>query len=89
MARPTKLDTIDDIKMWIADHDGRIDAYWEAQFKLNDKTEGKFVTFGDNTEGKFAAYGLRLAAVERRVMWFAGVAAGIGSVVGGLLTKVW
>ena len=78
MARPTRIETIDDIKTWIADHDGRIDAYWEAQFKLNDKIEGKFGSLYN-----------RLEALEKRVMWFAGVAAGVGSVIGGLLTRVW
>ena len=39
MVRPSRVDSMDDIKTWIADHDGRIDAWWEAQHALNDELE--------------------------------------------------
>ncbi len=73
--RPQNLE---DVKAWIAEHDGRIDAYWKAQHRLNDRTEARF-----------AAFGLRLEAVERRVLWISGAAATLGGVLGGLLPKVW
>ncbi len=79
-ARPP-IETVNDMKLWIAAHDARIDAYWEAQHRWNDKMELKL-----------HALGLRLGAVEKRVMWIAGACAGagagVGSVLGVLLSKI-
>jgi hypothetical protein len=56
---------------WRAEHDGRINAYWEQQFRLNAKLEAMMTSFDK-----------RLTAVERRVFWVSGFAAGIGSLIG-------
>lgn len=73
-------DPIDDLRKsnekiwgWINSHDGRIDAWWEAQHKLNDKVElSQMVT------------AQRLSAVEKKIMFISGFAAMFGAVVGSL-----
>ncbi len=69
--RPERIDTIEDVKTWIADHDGRIDAYWDAQHALNERTT-------DTLE----ALTHRLGALEKKVVMFAGIAAGAGGLLG-------
>lgn len=72
-----KLETVEDVILWVAEHDGRIDAYWEAQHKLNDENADRFI---DDES--------RLTSVEKRVVWFSGFAAAVGSVIGALITAL-
>jgi len=62
------------VKTWIAEHDGRINAYWEAQHDWNARQE---TAIRDLTS--------RLQAVEKRVIWLSAIAAGGGGVLGNLL----
>lgn len=78
------VESLDDVKselqrqaLWMAEHDGRINAYWEAQHKLNDVVAKKFHTFG-----------LRLDALERRVLYMAGGASALGAVAGVLIARL-
>lgn len=43
MARPHIEDIrdIEGVKLWMADHDGRIDAWWKQQFKHNSELKAK------------------------------------------------
>ena len=77
MTRPT-ITSLDDVKTWIAEHDGRIDAYWDAQFRLNSKMEDKL-----------AEVNVRLNAVEKRIAWIAGGAAAVGALAGSMLPSPW
>ncbi len=65
---------------WRAEHDGRINAYWEAQFKLNTETHHALESLR-----------IRITAVEKRVMLIAGgasVAGGaMGAIVGAVISK--
>jgi len=70
-----RIEDLDDVREWIAEHDGRIDAYWKAQFKLNDRNEEKM-----------GAISHRLTIVERKVWQAAGFAAAAGSIVGAFLS---
>ncbi len=70
---PAEINDIDDVKRWIADHDGRINAYWAAQFKYNEKAEKRL-----------DGYAVRLTGVEKKMFWIAGFAAAVGSVGGSL-----
>lgn len=76
MPRPENINTIEDIKIWIADHDGRIDAYWDEQHRWNSKMEDVIESIG-----------LRLTSVEKKIMWFAGASAAVGSVVGAFVAN--
>lgn len=58
-----------DISRWQAEHDGRINAWWEEQFRTNK----------DHSE--------RLRSLESKVMWFSGFAAGVGAILGSVITK--
>jgi len=59
-----------DVQRWQAEHDGRINAWWEQQFRVNQSFEK------------------RLVAVERKVIWASGFAAGIGALTGGMITRL-
>lgn len=39
--RPEKIETLEDVRLWIADHDGRIDQLWQQQHRINDRTESR------------------------------------------------
>jgi hypothetical protein len=60
-----------EVKRWQAEHDGRINAYWSQQFKVNSTNDDKF-------NGLFK----RVIVVENRAMWAAGFAACGGAIVG-------
>ncbi len=68
-----RLETLDDVKMWIAEHDGRITAWWDQQHKWN-----------GNMDLKCEAMNKRLTAVEKRVIFFSGFAAAVGALIGNL-----
>ena len=72
-----KVETIDDVKAWIAEHDGRIDAWWYSQHKLNEKMEDRM-----------DCYSRRLHIVEKRMMFWAGAAGAIGAFLGGLIPRL-
>lgn len=72
------MDNLEDVKMWIAAHDGRISAYWEAQFKLN-----------QDIKDDISNLRTRVSSLERKVIYICAIAsasgAGIGNVVLNLL----
>lgn len=72
-----RIEDLDDVKTWIAEHDGRNTAYWKAQHELNDKADDKLNVFDK-----------RLMAVEKRVMWIAGVFAAVGAVAGTIFSQI-
>ena len=75
--RPTSnIQSIDDARMWMIDHDARIDVWWEIQHKLNAKVEEEM-----------GSLGLRISACEKKLMLIAGAASAVGGLVGGLLAK--
>jgi len=61
---------------WEAEHDGRINAYWEQQFKTNGEIKLLTEKLSD-----------RVMGVERKVMYISGFAAAIGGLIGGLAAK--
>ena len=66
-----RLDSLDDVKLWIARHDGRIDAWWEAQHQWN-KDKTKLIN----------DLNIRIGQLERRIIWVAGLMSGIGTMIG-------
>lgn len=76
MPRPERIESIEDIKIWIADHDGRIDAWWEQQHGWNRVMEAD----SRNRD-------TRLTALEKKVMYFSGASAAFGSVIGALIAN--
>lgn len=67
---------INKLDLWVAAHDARINAYWEAQHSWNIKT--------DDCATQTL---VRISAIERKIMWWAGFAAAAGSVVGSLIGR--
>ena len=72
-----QVDNLSDVKLWIAEHDGRINAWWVTQHRWNDKQE-------ERIKELTAA----LTQLRVRVMWLVGAAAIGGAVVGALATKL-
>ena len=72
--RPIPTD-VQGVLLWIAEHDGRIDAWWEEQKRWNRDFE---------KEVRIQQHGfeLRLSAVEKRMIYVAGIASGFGSILG-------
>ena len=58
-------------KQWAAEHDGRINAWWEAQHDWNAKVEARITVLEK-----------RVTAIEIRIAMIAGVAAILGSLLG-------
>ncbi len=74
---PERPKTVEELALWAAEHDGRVNALWDNQHSLNDLMEKRLY-----------AISTRLGALERKVMWFAGFAACAGGLIGGVLPKL-
>ena len=74
--RPTRVQSLEDVIVWVIDHDSRIDVWWEQQHVWNARMEQKMDRIS-----------LRLTALEKRVMWLSGAAAAIGALIGNLLGR--
>ena len=70
----SKIETMDDVKQWIARHDGRDDVQWTAQTSFN----------SDCAHDRRTLHS-RVSALERRVMWIAGAASASGALIGSFL----
>ena len=71
------FDTPEKIAIWCAAHEARCTAYWNEQQRHNDRLETRMQ---DQDR--------RLTAVEKRVIWFTGAAAGIGSIIGAIIANL-
>ena len=77
MPRPGRLENLDDVKMWIADHDGRIDQLWANQLELNRRQETQINVLAQ-----------RLTLLEKRIVFVSGGAAAMGSLGGVLIMQI-
>jgi hypothetical protein len=66
-----RIETIEDVRTWIAEHDGRNNAYWRQQHEWN-----------GIADKKFSETDKRITAVEKRVIFWAGAAATLGALIG-------
>lgn len=70
--RLAKLEeTVERHSLYIAGHEGKINAYWEAQH-----------TWNAGVDKNFTDIFKRLTALEKRIAWVAGLSAGIGAALG-------
>ena len=65
---------VDGQQKWIAGHEGRINAMWDAQERYNNRLEARM----DNHD-------TRLNSIERKVMLMAGGSAAGGAIMGQLI----
>lgn len=70
-----RIESIEDVARWIAAHDGREEAHVAEDQRWKAKTDERL----DHHAG-------RLLAIEKRIMWFSGLAAAGGGVIGSFLT---
>ena len=75
LERRTPPKDLEEIKLWVAAHDARIDAWWVEQKQWNRD-------FEKEVRGAQRGFEIRLSAVEKRMVYVAGIASGIGSIVG-------
>ena len=68
-------EAMDRARLWMAEHDGRINAYWDEQHRHN-----------KNVDDEMRKLATSLNALERRVVTICGIAAGAGSVIGTILS---
>ena len=71
-----RIENIDDLKTWVAAHDGRIDAWWDTQHKWNVKVERELLEMDK-----------RLTTLEKRIILVAAVMSGIGTTIGQLIVR--
>lgn len=76
MPQPNKIESLDDVKAWIYNRNGRDDAWWDAQHSWNIKVEKEMRSLG-----------LRISTCEKKLMMIAGAASAFGGLVGGLLAQ--
>lgn len=62
------------VLLWIAEHDGRIEAWWDQQHRWN-------LSFEKEVRLSQRELSTRLTSVERRMIYVAGIAAGAGSIL--------
>jgi hypothetical protein len=78
MPTPTpRLTDLEDVKQWIAAHDARCETLWAHQRAYNVRVENLVTKIG-----------LRVSALELKVMFWAGVAACGGGIIGTFITKL-
>ncbi len=75
--RISKVTDLEGMKLWAAEHDGRIDEKWAKQEAQNERCLREFDVMIR-----------RMTAIEKKVMWISGVFAGVGSLLGTLLTRI-
>lgn len=76
-----RVETLEDVKQWIAAHDGKIDAYWEAQHKWNDDKERELKVDRKEMREALSSFARRLVGVEKKLIWM--VAACASAAFGG------
>jgi hypothetical protein len=79
-----RIEDLDDVKSWIAEHDGRINAWWEAQREWNTQNDASHVRIGSRLDDLRQ----RIESLERRVVYAAGFATAIGVTIGTLIGKL-
>lgn len=67
--------SLEEVSLWIAEHDGRIEAWWEAQHKWNAVVEGEIASLQQTVHN-----------LEKRVAYFAGGGAVVGAFLGAFAT---
>ena len=66
-----KIETIDDVKTWLAAHDGQVQTWWDAQHEQN-----------NILIKQMAEITVKLDTLRTRNIWLSGLGAGIGFLIG-------
>jgi hypothetical protein len=81
-------ETLEELILWSVEHDTRVDIWWDQQHTWNQRLDTEFANFKEYSYRKFREMQHELDLVKRRLVWWAGAAAGIAatiSVLGTLL----
>lgn len=82
-----RLENVEDVIAWCHQHEGKVTVLWQAQHKLNDKVELRAAAHDEKDDRRFASVELRVTAVEKRIVYWAGLCAGVGSLVGAIVSS--
>ncbi len=74
---PDRPQSLEELALWAAHHQGEVDALWAAQHKHNDVTGKQLYTLDT-----------RLSTLERKVARYAGFAAAAGGLFGALASRL-
>lgn len=77
MAKVERVKTLEDVKVWVADHDATSAAWWQSQREWNERVDKKI-----------ADLNVRLTAAERRLIYVAGAASAVGGSLGAGVLQV-
>lgn len=85
-AKITRLEKeLNDSRLWQAEHDGRINAYWKAQHAWNHEHDVEADVVRKVTDKKIAAVDGRLSSIEKKIIWITAIAAAGGGSIGPIL----
>lgn len=74
--RAENITDIETVKLWAVSHDAKIYAWWDEQHRLNDSMRSA----NKMLEG-------RISTIEKRIMWVSGAFAGVGALIGTVVSK--
>lgn len=84
-----RIQSLEDAKLWMASHDGQVQAWWDEQHRQNRTNDAKHDAFVDRltqnesrTDKRFEALHARVSSLERRVMLVAGTSSGLAGLLG-------
>jgi len=77
VTRANEIETLEDVKLWIADNDARNGERWKQQGGTNKRVD---IRLADGER--------RLTSIEKRVMWFAGAMALAGAIGGTVVASL-
>ena len=54
---------------WRAEHDGRINAWWEEQRHINTSIQRSIKQLDLEVNERISALGIRVSAIEKKIIW--------------------
>lgn len=81
----SRIESLDDVRAWIAEHDGRINAWWESQHQWNAREESRRLAREGELSDRIDRISDRVHSLERRVVYVAGVMSALGALGGNLI----
>jgi hypothetical protein len=74
---PPEPEDLDDALRWIIAHEARVTEYWRQRWRMNNQARDERLDMRK-----------RIDKLEQKLVWIAGLAAGVGAVLGSGLTEV-
>jgi hypothetical protein len=82
MVRPGSLKTLEDIAAWVYEHDGRIEAWWEAQREHNARATSVTTACQASMQLKMETMGNKIDKMQRTIWLATGGTMMAGGIIG-------